>query len=169
MSLSASDIRAIVAALEESGWDQATVVVGDVKISVARNGLALEGTAPTPAVAPAPAAPAPAALAPAAPAPAASPAPQPATEIIPAAVPDGHVVSAPSVGVFWRSPQPGAAAFVEVGSRVSKGDTLGIVEVMKLMNNIAADVDGIVTHVHVPNAGAVEYGTPLFTIEVDAE
>lgn len=167
LSLSSSDIRLIIDALQESGWDQASVVIGDVRIAVARNGLSLDGAAP----APAPSAPA-VAQAPAAPpvgAPATPPAAPPAAsapEPAPASA-GGHVVAAPSVGVFWRAPQPGAAPFVEVGSRVAAGDTLGIVEVMKLMNTISADVSGVVTAVHVANAGAVEFGTPLFSIEVE--
>jgi len=166
LSLSSSDIRLIVEALQESGWDQADVTIGDVRISVARNGLGLPGEGAPAALAPV-AAPAPAA-APVAAAPAPAPAPA-AVEAAPApAAPvDGHVVSAPSVGVFWRAPQPGAAPFVEVGARVTAGDTLGIVEVMKLMNTISADVTGTVVAIHVPNAGAVEFGTPLFTIKVE--
>lgn len=166
MSLSSSDIRAIVDALQESDWDQATVVVGDVRIAVSRRGLPLPGESATGApVAPpaataaaAPPAPAPVAPAPVAPAPAA-PAP-----VAPPAAPTGHVVTAPSVGVFWRAPEPGAAPFVEVGTAVQVGDTIGIVEVMKLMSNVAADIAGEVVAVHVENAAAVEFGTPLVTI-----
>jgi biotin carboxyl carrier protein len=76
------------------------------------------------------------------------------------------VITAPSVGVFWRAPEPGAPAFVEVGSRVEVGDTLGIVEVMKLMSNVAADVAGEVVAIHAENASTVQFGTPLVTIRV---
>lgn len=164
MSLSPSDIRIIVDALQDSGWDQATVVIGDARIAVARNGLALDGgAAPTAPMPPA------ALVASPAPAPAPAPAPIPASAAAPEpAVADGHVVASPSVGVFWRAPQPGAAPFVEVGARVSVGDTVGIVEVMKLMNTVTADVSGEVVAVHVANAGVVEFGTPLVTIRVEA-
>lgn len=168
MSLSSSDIRVIVDALQESDWDQASVVVGDVRIAVSRRGLPLPGeSAPGTPAAPraAAAAPAasPAAAPPAAPAPAA-PAPPVPTPAAPPAAPQGHVVTAPSVGVFWRAPEPGAAPFVEVGTAVQVGDTIGIVEVMKLMSNVAADIAGEVVAVHVENAAAVEFGTPLVTI-----
>lgn len=74
------------------------------------------------------------------------------------------MVTAPSVGIFWRAPEPGAKPFVEVGSKVAVGDTVGIVEVMKLMGNVTAEVAGTVTAVHVENAQGVEFGTPLVTI-----
>lgn len=168
MTLSPTDIKHVLAALQESDWDEAVVTVDDVTIAVARNGAVLEaapaGAAPATAAAPAAvaSAPAPAPVAPAAPATA-----EPAT---PASAPRGDevVVSAPSVGVFWRSPQPGAPPFVEVGSHVEPGDTLCIVEVMKLMNNVVAEVAGTVTAVHVENAGQVEFGTSLISIVPDA-
>lgn len=144
MALSPTDIKAILEALEASDWDSATVVVDDVTISVARNGAGLLAPAP-PSATEAPAAPA------------STPAPAVAT-------PAGHVVAAPSVGVFWRSPRPGAPPFVEVGQQVAIGDTVCIVEMMKLMNNVVADVAGTVVAVHVGNADPVEYGTPLITI-----
>jgi acetyl-CoA carboxylase biotin carboxyl carrier protein len=159
VELSPADIRLIVSTLQESGYDEAEVVVGDVRIAVARGDARLPAAAAAPA-APVPAAPAPAAPAPAAAAPAA-PAPAPA----PAAAAEGEVqVTSPSVGVFWRASEPGAAPFVEVGSRVAAGDTIGIVEVMKLMSNISASVAGVVTAIHVENAQGVEFGTPLVTI-----
>jgi acetyl-CoA carboxylase biotin carboxyl carrier protein len=166
MSLSASDIRVIVDALQASDWDQATIVVGDVRIAVARRGLPLPGEGATTAPAPTPA---PAAVAQAVPATATATQPAPtaarSVQAPPAAV-TGHVITAPSVGVFWRAPEPGAPAFVEVGSRVEPGDTLGIVEVMKLMSNVAADVAGEVVAIHAENASNVQFGTPLVTIRV---
>ncbi|MEV5302680.1 MULTISPECIES: acetyl-CoA carboxylase biotin carboxyl carrier protein [Amycolatopsis methanolica group] len=166
MTLTPVDIKLIVAALQESEWDQAEVVVGDVRVAVARNGATLDSasapaappaTAPAPAAAAAPA-PAPVAAAPAVPAPPAPQEPEPAAE-------GGHVVTAPSVGVFWRAPEPGAKPFVEVGSKVAADDTIGIVEVMKLMSNVTAGVAGTVTAVHAENAQGVEFGTPLVTIQ----
>jgi acetyl-CoA carboxylase biotin carboxyl carrier protein len=147
MTLSPPDIKAILDALEASDWDTATVTVEGVTISVARN-----GAAPPAAVA----------------------APEPATseDVVAVAAtssdvratPSGHVITAPSVGVFWRSPRPGSPPFVEVGQTVAVGDTVCIVEMMKLMNNVVSDVAGTVTAIHVENAAQVEYGAPLISI-----
>ncbi|MGQ0629499.1 MAG: acetyl-CoA carboxylase biotin carboxyl carrier protein [Sporichthyaceae bacterium] len=155
MALSPPDIKAILDALEASDWDSASVSVDGVTIAVSRNGAALPGSpaaAPTSPPPPAPALAAPTAAAPAAAAPA-------------AAAPAGHVVTAPSVGVFWRSPRPGAPPFVEVGQRVEVGDTVCIVEMMKLMTNVASDVAGVITAVHQQNAAQVEFGAPLVSID----
>ncbi|MGH3860717.1 acetyl-CoA carboxylase biotin carboxyl carrier protein [Actinokineospora sp.] len=166
MTLSPTDIKHVLAALQESEWDEAVITVDDVTISVARNGAVLQpvGTTPATAASPAPQADMPA------PAPAASTAPVTAEQATPASAPrdDEVVVSAPSVGIFWRSPQPGAPPFVEVGSHVEPGDTLCIIEVMKLMSNVAAEVSGTVTAVHLENAVQVEFGTPLISIVPDA-
>jgi acetyl-CoA carboxylase biotin carboxyl carrier protein len=77
---------------------------------------------------------------------------------------EGFAVLSPSVGLFWRSPRPGAPPFVEVGQVVQKGTVLAIVEVMKLMNHVVADRPGTVVVIHVENATEVEYGQPLMTI-----
>lgn len=76
----------------------------------------------------------------------------------------GHVVKSPMVGTFYRSSAPGAAAFVEVGTAIKEGDTLCIIEAMKLLNEIDADVSGVVTKVLVENGQPVEFGQPLFVI-----
>ncbi|MGJ9417041.1 acetyl-CoA carboxylase biotin carboxyl carrier protein [Massilia sp. CMS3.1] len=100
----------------------------------------------------------------AAPAPAAAPA-APAAPSAPAvAVETGHVVKSPMVGTFYRSSSPGAAAFVEVGTAIKEGDTLCIIEAMKLLNEIDAEVSGVVTKVLVENGQPVEFGQPLFVI-----
>jgi acetyl-CoA carboxylase biotin carboxyl carrier protein len=75
-----------------------------------------------------------------------------------------HVVNSPIVGTFYRAPAPDAELFVEVGSRVQKGQVLCIVEAMKLMNEIESDVAGVVVEVYPQNAQAVEFGEPLFAI-----
>ena len=93
-------------------------------------------------------------------APAAAPAAAPAV----AAEPTGHVVKSPMVGTFYRSSAPGAAAFVDVGSTVKEGDTLCIIEAMKLLNEIDADVSGTITKILVENGQPVEFGQPLFVI-----
>lgn len=176
MDISASDIKLILATLETSEFAQAEVVIGDVRIAVARPGeqlpsasaapsspVAAPAPAATPALAPVPATP---------PAAAAEPTPAPATTSVagaaePAAA-EGHIVESPSVGVFWRAPSPGSEPFVEVGQEVSVGETIGIVEVMKLMTNVAADTAGVVTAVHTENAASVQLGTPLISISPKA-
>jgi len=102
-----------------------------------------------------------------------APAPQPAPVAAPAAPaaapavveePSGHVVKSPMVGTFYRAASPGAKAFVEVGDAVKEGDTLCIVEAMKLMNEIEADASGVVKAVLAENGQPVEFGQPLFLL-----
>lgn len=88
----------------------------------------------------------------------------PAAEAAPA-TPAGHAVKSPMVGTFYRSSSPGAAAFVEVGSKVNEGDTICIIEAMKILNEIEADKSGTITQILGENGQAVEYGQPLFIIE----
>lgn len=106
--------------------------------------VAVQGAAPAPAPAEAPAAAAAAAA--------------------PAAGISGHQVKSPMVGTFYRSSSPGAAPFVEVGKQVKEGDTLCIIEAMKILNEIEADKSGTITHILAENGLAVEYGQPLFVI-----
>ena len=82
-----------------------------------------------------------------------------------AAVPAGHAVKSPMVGTFYRSASPGAKAFVEVGSVIREGETICIIEAMKILNEIEADKSGTVTKILAENGQAVEYGQPLFLIE----
>ncbi len=91
------------------------------------------------------------------------PAPTIGAETAPAE-PEGHVMKAPMVGTFYRSSGPDAAAFVEVGQAVQAGDTLCVIEAMKLMNEIEADVSGVIKSIQVENGQAVEYGQPMFVI-----
>jgi acetyl-CoA carboxylase biotin carboxyl carrier protein len=77
----------------------------------------------------------------------------------------GHVVRSPMVGTFYRSSTPGAKAFVELGSRVSVGDTLCIIEAMKILNQIEADKSGVISKILAENSQPVEYNQPLFVIE----
>jgi acetyl-CoA carboxylase biotin carboxyl carrier protein len=97
-------------------------------------------------------------------APAAPAAPVVAAPVVEAA-PAGHQVKSPMVGTFYRSSSPGAKAFVEVGSQVKEGDTICIIEAMKILNEIEADKSGTVTQILAENGQAVEYGAPLFIIE----
>jgi acetyl-CoA carboxylase biotin carboxyl carrier protein len=78
-----------------------------------------------------------------------------------------HIVKSPIVGTFYRAPAPGAKPFVEVGSRVKKGDVLCIIEAMKIMNEIKSDVNGVVEEILVENGQPVEYGQPLFKIRLE--
>ncbi len=78
-----------------------------------------------------------------------------------------HIVKSPIVGTFYRAPAPGAKPFVDVGSRVKKGDVLCIIEAMKIMNEIKSDVNGIVEEILVENGQPVEYGQPLFKIRIE--
>jgi acetyl-CoA carboxylase biotin carboxyl carrier protein len=79
----------------------------------------------------------------------------------------GVLVESPSVGLFWRSPSPGAPPFVDVGTRVAVEDTLAIVEVMKLMNHLVAPVSGTVNAILAENGARIEYGQPLVAIDPD--
>jgi acetyl-CoA carboxylase biotin carboxyl carrier protein len=88
-----------------------------------------------------------------------------AAAIEPTDVPAGHAVKSPMVGTFYRSGSPGSGAFVEIGKKVAVGDTLCIIEAMKLMNEIESDQAGIIKEILVENGQPVEYGQPLFIIE----
>jgi acetyl-CoA carboxylase biotin carboxyl carrier protein len=97
----------------------------------------------------------------AAPAPAAAPAAAPVAEAEPA----GHIVKSPMVGTFYRASSPGAKAFAEVGQQVKEGETICIIEAMKILNEIEADKSGTITKILAENGQAVEYGAPLLIIE----
>ena len=92
-------------------------------------------------------------------------APEPVAAPAAPAEPTGHTLKAPMVGTFYRSPSPGSPAFVEVGQSVTKGQTLCIIEAMKLLNEIESDMAGTVKAILVENGQPVEYGQPLFIIE----
>lgn len=88
----------------------------------------------------------------------------PSAAAAPAAAVQGHVVTSPMVGTFYRSPSPGAEPFVQVGDTVKEGQTLCIIEAMKLLNEIESDKAGVVKEILIENGQAVEYGQPLFVI-----
>lgn len=151
-----SQIKELIAALEASSIDEVTIEEDGTKISIRKAGA--------PAAAPALPAPFPTS-APAAPA-AAAPVEAPAPAVDESARPDSwKAVVSPMVGTFYESSSPGAEPFVKLGDEVKAGQTLCIVEAMKLMNEIEAEFDGVIREVCVSNADAVEYGTPLFYIE----
>jgi acetyl-CoA carboxylase biotin carboxyl carrier protein len=124
-----------------------------VKSAPAPVAMVTHMAAPAPVAVAAPVATAPAAVA--------TPAAAPATE----AAPSGHTVKSPMVGTFYRSSSPGAKAFAEVGQQVKEGDTICIIEAMKILNEIEADKAGTITKILAENGQAVEYGAPLFIIE----
>ena len=166
------ELRALLGAIEAAGWDYARVEIDGVTLTVSNDPefVALDhGAAPAPA--PAVAVSAPPASAQAAPSPAPEPAPQPAeaaAATAPAMSPSAQTVTAPTIGLFWRSPKPGAPPFVEVGDRVEAADTVCIIEVMKLMTHVPAGVTGVVRTIRVSNGEMVEHGTALVDIEPEA-
>ena len=153
-------LKKLIDLVQESGIAELEITEGEEKVKIVKGGaVAMVAAAPAmmaPVAAVAPAMARGTAAAPAAAAPAAEPA---------AAAPEGHVVKAPMVGTFYRSPSPDAKAFVEVGQTVKEGDTICIIEAMKLMNEIEADASGTVKAILVENGQPVEYGQPLFIIE----
>jgi len=148
-------LKKLIDLVEESGISELELTEGEEKVRISRQMPAsaaniqyVSAPAPMQQHAPAPSAPS-AAAAEAAPA---------------VAKVDGHEVNSPMVGTFYRSPSPDAKAFVDVGSTVAVGDTLCIIEAMKLLNEIEADKAGVVKAILVENGQPVEYGEPLFII-----
>jgi acetyl-CoA carboxylase biotin carboxyl carrier protein len=148
-------IKKLIELLEESGISELEITEGEESVRISRNGPA-QHYAPMQHYAPAPMQQAPAqAAAPAAAAPVAD---------APKAI-SGHVVKSPMVGSFYRAASPTAKAFVEVGQTVKVGDTLCIVEAMKMMNQIQSDKAGVVKEILLENGEPVEFDQPLFVIE----
>jgi acetyl-CoA carboxylase biotin carboxyl carrier protein len=151
-------VKKLIELLEESGIAEIEISEGEESVRISRYptgaGAPVMHYAQAPMAAPAPQA-APAAVA----APAAAPAPTPV------AAKNDHTVTAPMVGTFYASAAPGAKPFVDIGSEVNVGDTLCIIEAMKMMNQIESDKSGRVTAVLVKNGDPVEFGQPLFIIE----
>jgi len=143
-------IKKLIEIIEESDIAELEIKEGEESIRISRYSAAPAAVSYAPA--PVAAAPAPAA----APAAAAAPAEEKIT---------GHVVKSPMVGTFYRAASPGTKVFVEVGQSVQVGDTLCIIEAMKILNQIESDKSGTVTKILVENAEPVEYGQPLFIIE----
>ena len=142
-------IKKLIEMLEESNLGEIEIKEGEESIRISRAGSAAPVAQWMHAPAPAPvAAPAAAVAAPAAP-----------------SLPAGHMVTSPMVGTFYRSPSPSAASFVEVGSQVKVGDTLCIIEAMKILNTIESDKAGTVKAILKENGQPVEFGEPLFVIE----
>lgn len=143
-------VKKLIELLEESGIDEIEISEGEESIRISRSSNKLSAPMQyAPQMMAAPAAPAPAAPA---------PAPEAKKEI------SGHVVRSPMVGTFYSSPSPSSPAFAEIGSQVKKGDTICIIEAMKMMNQIEADKSGTIEAILAENGEPVEYDQPLFTI-----
>ncbi len=146
-------VKKLIELLEESGIDELEIKEGEESVRISRHSKtpAQQYYAPAPMQAPAPVA----AAAPAAAAPAAAPA---------APALNGNVARSPMVGTFYRKSSPTSPSFVEVGQSVKKGDTLCIVEAMKMMNHIEAESSGVIESILVEDGQPVEFDQPLFTI-----
>jgi acetyl-CoA carboxylase biotin carboxyl carrier protein len=157
-------LKTLIDLVSESGIAEIEVTEGEDKVRIVKY-AAPAAAAPVPLVAPAILAPAAATAGGLATPLSASPGAVPAA---PAAVqepPKGNLVKSPMVGTFYRSPSPGAKPFVEIGSAVEAGDTLCVIEAMKMMNQIESDVKGRVVSILCENGSPVEYGQLLFIIE----
>ncbi len=136
MALNDDDVREILRLIDESELDELRIETEGLSLHVLRGGAVPE---PEPFVE------------------AASP------EAVAA---DGQTIDAPTIGVFYRAPGPGEPPFVEVGARVEPDTIVCIIEVMKMMNSVTAGIAGTIAEIHVANAAPVEYGQPLFRVEV---
>ena len=146
-------LKKLIDLVQESGIGEIEITEGEEKVRISR-----QIAAPQPVIMASPTMQA-YATGPGAAAPVASPA------IPVAAQPTGHTLKSPMVGTFYRAPSPGAPPFVEIGQSVSKGQTLCIIEAMKLLNEIESDFSGTIKAILVENGQPVEYGQPLFLIE----
>jgi acetyl-CoA carboxylase biotin carboxyl carrier protein len=144
-------IKKLIELVEESGINELEIAEGEESVRISRGAVASASApvnynlAPAPAPSAAPAAPAPTASTP--------------------AEPSGHIVRSPMVGTFYRASSPESSPFVEVGTKVNVGDTLCILEAMKMMNQIEADKAGVIKEILVDNEDAIEFDQPLFIIE----
>jgi acetyl-CoA carboxylase biotin carboxyl carrier protein len=145
-------VKKLIELLDESGIAEIEITEGEESVRISRYS---QNAPAAPIVA------APVAVAPAAAAPLAAEAPAPAAE----PEEEGFSVAAPMVGTFYASSSPGAAPYVQVGDRVNEGDTLCIIEAMKMMNQIDADVSGVIKSIRVQNGEPVEYGQTLIVID----
>jgi acetyl-CoA carboxylase biotin carboxyl carrier protein len=151
-------IKKLIEMLEESNLGEIEIKEGEESIRISRGGggtvTHMMSSGPSYQQMPAPQAPVAAPVAPAAPTAPTAP-----------AAPSGHMLTSPMVGTFYRSPSPNSSAFVEIGSNVKVGDTLCIIEAMKILNTIEADKAGTIKTILKENGQPVEFGEPLFVIE----
>jgi len=148
-------VKKLIELLEESGIAEIEITEGEESVRISRYGSG-PNFAPQMTVAPAPVAAAPAAPAAAGTAP---------TDMAAEAPARGHHINSPMVGTYYSAPAPGAKPFVEIGTKVQEGDTICIIEAMKMMNQIEAEVSGTVVSILAENGEPVEFGQPLFIIE----
>jgi len=145
-------VKKLIELLDDSGIAEIEITEGEESVRISRYS-AHAPVAPAQVVAAAPAA--------AAPAPAAAPAAAPVETV----EEDGFEVTAPMVGTYYAASSPGAAPYIQVGDRINEGDTLCIIEAMKMMNQIEADVSGVVKSIRIQNGEPVEFGQVLFVID----
>ena len=150
-------LKKLIDLVQESGIAELEITEGEERVRIARGGIVNLTPLATPAVAPAH----PPTAGPAA-APAAHPVAPAAAE--PPTGAEGHVVKSPMVGTFYRAPSPDAKPFIEVGGTVKEGETICVIEAMKLMNEIESDASGTIKAILVENGQPVEYGQALFII-----
>jgi acetyl-CoA carboxylase biotin carboxyl carrier protein len=147
-------LKTLIDLVSESNVSELEITEAEGKVRIVKGGGAVvQQFAPAPMAAAASALPA---------AGAAAPAP---AQPVPAEAPAGHIVKSPMVGTFYRSSSPGAKPFVEIGSQVKEGETICIIEAMKILNEIETDKAGTIVKILCENGQAVEYGQPLFVIE----
>jgi len=146
-------LKTLIDLVSESNVSELEITEAEGKVRIVKGGPAMAHAAGQPQMMMQHAAAAPALAPAAAPAPAAPP------------EPTGHTVKSPMVGTFYRASAPGAKSFVEIGSVVKEGETICIIEAMKILNEIEADKGGTITQILCENGQAVEYGQPLFIIE----
>ncbi len=147
-------IKKLIEIIEESDIAEIEISEGEESVRISRYSSAAPAPVAAPVAIAAPVAAAPAAIA------------APTAADAPAALPSGHIVKSPMVGTFYSAASPTAgSAFVKVGQSVSEGETLCIIEAMKILNQIEADKSGVIKQIMVENAQPVEYDQPLFIIE----
>ena len=153
-------LKTLIDLVSDSNVSELEITEAEGKVRIVKSGpsQAMHVAQPVVSAAPVAAAVAPAQVV------ASAPAPAPAVEAAAAAESDDHVVKSPMVGTFYRSSSPEAAPFVEVGTQVKEGQTICIIEAMKILNEIEADKSGTITRIVAQNGQAVEYGAPLFVI-----
>lgn len=147
-------LKTLIDLVSESSISELEITEAEGKVRIVKSTAAVSVSAPAVAVA----APAAAPVAPAAP-------PAAAVVAAPEAEPQGKVIKSPMVGTFYRSASPGAKPFADVGSNVKEGDPVCIIEAMKIMNEIEADLGGTISRILCENGQAVEFGQPLFVLE----
>lgn len=146
-------LKTLIDLVSDSNVSELEITEAEGKVRIVKGGVAMVQTYAPPAAAPAPTA-----------AVAAAPVPAAVVAEVPLA-PAGHAVKSPMVGTFYRSSAPGAKPFVEVGDSIKAGETICIIEAMKILNEIEADKSGVVTQILCENGQAVEYGQPLYIVE----